>query len=62
VGETGERRECPMCGEYMVLEERTQLIPIPGTSQTVTKLTREWVCRECDHFEEEEDTAAPPAS
>jgi acetone carboxylase gamma subunit len=49
-----------MCGEFMVAEERKEIIPIAGTSQTVTRVTREWVCKECDYFEEAEDEKSRP--
>jgi YgiT-type zinc finger domain-containing protein len=44
--------ECPWCGETMRLKEREMTDRIPGTSQTRTKKTAEWVCPSCDHFEE----------
>lgn len=43
-----------MCGEFMQLEERKAVAAIPGTAQVVTRTTREWVCPECDYFEEAE--------
>ena len=48
-------RECPMCGEMMRLRERQITERVPGTSQTSTAQQREWICPECDYFEEEED-------
>ena len=48
-------RECPMCGEMMRLRERQITASVPGTSQTNTAQQREWICPECDYFEEEED-------
>lgn len=44
-----------MCGEFMRLRAREVVMRIPGTSQEVKRLEREWVCPECDYFEEEED-------
>jgi hypothetical protein len=41
-----------MCGEFMRLVERTQVDRIPGTSQVTTRKMMEWVCPECDYFEE----------
>jgi acetone carboxylase gamma subunit len=51
-----------MCGESMLREERKEIIPISGTSQTVTRVAREWVCQECDYFEEAEDERSRPTS
>jgi hypothetical protein len=48
-------RECPMCGEVMRLRESQITDRIPGTTQTRTTVQREWVCPECDYFEEVED-------
>jgi hypothetical protein len=36
----------------MRLEERTQVDRVPGTSQTTSRKMREWVCPDCDYFEE----------
>lgn len=41
-----------MCGEAMKLRPREQIDRIPGSSQTRSKRITEWVCSECDHFEE----------
>jgi C4-type Zn-finger protein len=47
-------KECPMCGEVMRvrLAERTDVIP--GTHQVVKREYREWICPECDYFEDVE--------
>jgi len=50
-----EVRECPLCGETMHLRVSEQITRIPGTTQTTARIVREWVCRECDYFEEAED-------
>ena len=48
-------KECPMCGEAMRLREREVVDRVPGTPQTGVVRYREWVCPECDYFEEVED-------
>ncbi|HTM02036.1 MAG TPA: hypothetical protein VL173_00915 [Vicinamibacterales bacterium] len=48
-------KECPMCGEAMRLRERAVTVHVPGTPQTKTTEFREWVCPECDYFEDVED-------
>ena len=45
-------RECPMCGEIMRLTEREVTERLPGTPETATAKIREWVCPECDYFED----------
>jgi rubrerythrin len=41
-----------MCGEFMRLVEREQTDRIPGRSEVVSRKVIEWVCPECDYFEE----------
>jgi YgiT-type zinc finger domain-containing protein len=49
------RKECPMCGESMVLTTRSEAPRIPGTTEIHITETREWLCQECDYFEEADD-------
>jgi len=44
-----------MCGEMMRLRARETVDRLPGTTQTRTTQFREWVCPECDYFEEAEE-------
>jgi acetone carboxylase gamma subunit len=44
-----------MCGESMELREREIIDRVPGMAQTQTSKFREWVCPECDYFEEAEE-------
>jgi YgiT-type zinc finger domain-containing protein len=48
-------KDCPMCGEVMRLVERVEVDRTPGTSQTHVTRVREWVCPDCDYFEESEE-------
>jgi len=41
-------RECPLCGESMRLSERDV------EEKNGTRHVREWICPECDYFEEAE--------
>jgi transposase len=50
-------KECPMCGEPMKLREREVTDRVPGSRQTRTGKFREWVCPECDYFEEADEQA-----
>lgn len=45
-------KECPMCGETMRIREREVTDRVPGTLQTHTSKIREWVCPDCDYFED----------
>jgi hypothetical protein len=47
-------KECPLCGESMRLQVRQIAERVPGTAQTTTRTAREWVCPECDYWEEAE--------
>ncbi|HNV02162.1 MAG TPA: hypothetical protein PLN93_10045 [Vicinamibacterales bacterium] len=55
------RKECPLCGEMMRLKIREQVDYIPGHSQTVRREIKEWICPDCDYFEEFEEDAIEPA-
>ena len=50
-------KDCPMCGERMKLRDREVIDRVPGSTQTRTAKYREWVCPECDYFEEAEEQA-----
>lgn len=52
-------KECPMCGEFMRLVTRENVTRLPGSPKEIRTESREWVCPECDYFEEAEsgDTA-----
>ena len=47
-------KECPLCGETMRLSVREVRDTIPGSGQRPSGSTREWICPECDYFEEAE--------
>ena len=47
-------KECPLCGETMRMTLRDLTDRVPGTGQTATRQVREWVCPECDYWEEAE--------
>ncbi len=48
-------KECSLCGEFMRLRDREIVDRVPGSMQTKTTKYREWVCPECDYFEEAEE-------
>jgi acetone carboxylase gamma subunit len=45
-------KECPLCGEPMRLHSRE--VPERPGLQSAAKVLREWVCPECDYYEEAE--------
>jgi len=47
-------KECPMCGEFMRLVTRETVSRVPGSAQEVKTAVREWICAECDYFEDAE--------
>jgi hypothetical protein len=47
-------KECPLCGESMRLQIREVSEYVPGAGQTSPRVVREWICPECDYFEEAE--------
>jgi C4-type Zn-finger protein len=47
-------KECPLCGETMRLSVRETQDRIPGGGPSTTRVSREWICPECDYFEEAE--------
>jgi YgiT-type zinc finger domain-containing protein len=47
-------KECPQCGETMKLHARDIRERLPGLGQITVRQLREWICPECDYFEEAE--------
>ena len=47
-------KECPLCGETMRLSVREIRDAIPGRNESAVRVAREWICPECDYFEEAE--------
>jgi hypothetical protein len=45
-------KECPLCGENMRLHVRQTQERVPGASGSAVRVVREWICPECDYFEE----------
>jgi rubredoxin len=50
-------KECPLCGGTMQLNETRSMTSLPGAATPVVQTSREWVCPDCDYFEDagEED-------
>lgn len=47
-------RDCPLCGGTMKVRESQTVVHIPGNPNASTRVSREWVCPDCDYFEEVE--------
>ena len=45
-------RECPYCGGTMRLRPFVRTDRIPGRPETISKPIFEWICPDCDYFEE----------
>jgi hypothetical protein len=44
-----------MCGEAMKLTRRESTDRLPGTQQSTVTQFAEWICPECEYFEEADD-------
>jgi rubredoxin len=47
-----ETRECPMCGGSMRLKRTEVTLQIQGNPSPTKRTDVEWVCPDCDYFEE----------
>jgi hypothetical protein len=43
-----------MCGTAMRLKHTQHVVQVPGNPQPTTRTSAEWICPECDYFEEAE--------
>ena len=53
------QKECPLCGDRRCASrraKRSRACPAPRRKSGPS--IREWVCRECDYFEEAEETGS----
>jgi hypothetical protein len=50
-----ETQECPLCGERMHRKDLEIVDQIPGLSEAKRRKVSEWVCPECEYFEEIEN-------
>ena len=50
-----DTRECPLCSDTMRVRETQSVVRVPGNPQPATRTVREWVCPDCDYFEEAEE-------
>jgi rubredoxin len=52
-----DTRECPLCGGTMTIKRAEAVVRVPGYSTTTTRIRSEWVCPDCDYFEEADEGA-----
>ena len=48
-------QECPLCGEPMRIKVSETIVKVPGQATANTRKLKEWVCPECEYFEEAGD-------
>jgi transposase len=47
-------KECPLCGGSMRLRVRQEVLQIRGNPSATVRTANEWLCPDCDYFEEAE--------
>jgi rubredoxin len=53
--DTTKTKECPMCGGTMKVRQNQSVVRVPGNPGATTRISREWVCPDCDYFEDAEE-------
>ena len=48
-------KDCPLCGGTMRPRDVKSVVRLPGNPSATTRVSREWVCPDCDYFEEVEE-------
>jgi ssDNA-binding Zn-finger/Zn-ribbon topoisomerase 1 len=48
-------KDCPMCGGALRLRQSETVVHVPGNPTPTQRTVREWVCPECDYYEEAEE-------
>jgi hypothetical protein len=51
-------KECPLCGGSMHLKETEISLHVPGNPQPTTRTQKEWICPDCDYYEEADEEKA----
>lgn len=55
-----ETRECPLCGGTMRVKVMETVTRIPGNPTGMAKTSREWLCPDCDYFEDYDGDGETP--
>jgi len=53
-----ETRECPLCGGTMRLKRSESAVQIPGNPRPTPRISLEWICPDCDYFEEVDEVTS----
>jgi YgiT-type zinc finger domain-containing protein len=48
-------KDCPLCGGTMRLRQTETTVQIPGNPRATIRRLTEWICPNCDYFEEAEE-------
>ena len=48
-------KEYPLCGGTMQFRETESIVQVPGNPKPSTRKNREWICPDCDYYEEAEE-------
>jgi len=48
-------KECPLCGGTMRVKRTEDVLRVPGNPQPTRRSTAEWICPDCDYYEEAEE-------
>ena len=51
-------KECPLCGGTMRLKQIETVVRVPGNPKATTRRSAEWICPDCDYFEEADEEKA----
>ena len=46
------KKDCPLCGEMMEIKDTQSSTQIPGNPKPTILIVHEWVCADCEYFEE----------
>ncbi len=53
-----DAKECPLCGTMMKLKEKEAVVRVPGNPNASARTVREWICPDCDYYEEADEANA----
>ena len=51
-------RECPLCGGTMKIKQTQLVTRVPGNPNATARTASEWVCPDCDYFEEADEESS----
>jgi hypothetical protein len=48
-------KECPLCGGTMRISAHQSVVHVPGNPTATPQKSVEWICPDCDYFEDVEE-------